>query len=379
VHTGRVLTPDRDRLLRSFVRLVEVDSPSRQEGELARLVRDELVSSGWHVRDDASGPSCGNLIATLPGNEELEPLLFSSHMDVVMPCLGVRAHVDEASEMITSADDTVLGADAKVGVAALLELARLLATQAPHTRPQVELVLTWGEEVGHLGAKALDVKGVQSRYGWVLDGLVPVGTIIVAAPTHYSFAARFIGRGAHAGVEPELGISAIAVAAAAISKVPWGRLDQSTTANVGLIRGGTVRNAVPAEVQLEGEVRSLSAEKAAEVLREIESSFEASAQDAGARLEMDAKQEYRGYDLSADDPVVLRAREAFEGLDAGRVGSLISSGGGSDANEFNARGLRTCVLGIGAEGCHTVSERVRVSEIELLTRWVLGIVDVATQ
>jgi tripeptide aminopeptidase len=368
------VTPDRDRLRASFVRLVEVDSPSRQERELARLIHGELASSGWHVQDDASGPSCGNLIASLPGNEELEPLLFSSHMDVVMPCLGVRAQVHD-DDLITSSGETVLGADAKAGVAALLELARLLSAQARSARPLVELVFTWGEEVGHLGAKSLAVRAVQSRRGWVLDGLVPVGRIIVAAPTHYSFAARVIGRGAHAGVEPESGISAISVAASAIAALRWGRLDQSTTANIGTIHGGSVRNAVPAEVQLEGEVRSLSADRAVAALHELESAFQAAAQAAGARVELDVKHEYAGYSLSEEDPVVLRAVDAFDGLGEASPSALVVSGGGSDANEFNARGLRTCVLGIGAEGCHTVAERVHVSDLELLTRWVMRIVE----
>jgi tripeptide aminopeptidase len=367
--------PDRDRLLRTFVRLAEVDSPSRREGQLAQLVRQELADLGWHVRDDASGPDCGNVIASLPGSERLEPVLFASHMDVVMPCLGVRPEVSEG--LVTSSGDTVLGADAKASVAALLEAARLLAAEPPLARPLVELVFTWAEEVGHLGAKAFDVGGVQSRRAWVLDGLVPVGTIIVAAPTYYSFAARVIGRAAHAGVEPESGISAIAIAAAAISRLTWGRLDESTTANVGTIVGGSARNAVPAEAALEGEVRSLSAARAAEVVQRVESTFREAAAAAGADLNLRIVEEYAGYQLAEDDPIVGDARAAFESLDTGRRVELVTTGGGSDANEFNARGLHACVLGIGAEYCHSVRERIGVDELDLLTRWVLRLAELA--
>jgi tripeptide aminopeptidase len=368
-----VLSPDRERLLSSFVRLAEVDSPSRHEGQLAQVVREQLMDLGWHVRDDASGPDCGNIIASLPGSERLEPMLFASHMDVVMPCLGVRPQVSDG--LVTSNGDTVLGADAKASVAALLEAARLLAAEPPLARPLVELVFTWAEEVGHLGAKAFDVRGVQSRRAWVLDGLVPVGTIILAAPTYYSFAARVIGRAAHAGVEPESGISAIGVAAEAISRLTWGRLDESTTANVGTIRGGSARNAVPAEVTLEGEVRSLSADRATEVVKRVESLFREVADTAGANLDLRVTHEYAGYRLANDDPLVEDARVAFDSLEVGRSSELVTTGGGSDANEFNARGLRACVLGIGAENCHSVRERISIDELDLLTRWVLRIVD----
>src|SRR5207302_10409983 len=137
------------------------------------------------------GPDCGNIVATLPGNDALEPLMFTSHMDVVMPCLGVRPRLE--NDVFISGGDTVLGADAKASVAALLELAQMLPA-APWPRPTVELVFTWGEEVGHLGARALDITRMRSRRAYVLDGLTPVGTIVIAAPTVYGFTARVIGR-----------------------------------------------------------------------------------------------------------------------------------------------------------------------------------------
>ena len=364
---------DRDRLLATFTRLVAIDSPSRQEGKLAHALMEELARLGWQVRDDGTGPDCGNVIASLGGDDALEPALFTSHMDVVMPCLGVRPRV--ANGFVTSSGDTVLGADAKTSIAALLELAYLLAGPlASERRPPLELVFTWGEEVGHGGAKALDLDRLRARQAWVLDGLVPVGTIITAAPTYYAVSIRIVGRAAHAGVEPEHGVSAITLAAQAISQLQWGRLDESTTANLGTIQGGSVRNAVPAEARLEGEVRSLSAARAADVAQNIRTTFQTVASAAGARAEVDLEQVYAGYVLAEDDPVVARARRAFEALSTGAQAALVRSGGGSDANELNARGVPACVLGIGAENCHSVSERMSLSQLELLTRWVLQIV-----
>lgn len=355
---------NRDRLLETFVRLARVDSPSHREGELAEVLRDEFGRLGWRVRTDTSG----NLVAARDGDARLEPVLFASHMDVVMPCLGVQPRIHEG--VVTSNGDTVLGADAKASIAALLEVAAVV----PHNHPPVEFVFTVGEEVGHLGAKALDLSTIQAKHAWVLDGLVPVGTIITAAPTYYSFVAKVHGRAAHAGVEPERGISAIAVAANALSQLQWGRLDAETTANVGKIHGGSVRNAVPAHVELEGEVRSLSVDRAASVAAHIETTFTEVARQAGAELDFQLVREYAGYTLDQAEHVVARARRAFEGLRPGES-QLVSSGGGSDANEFNARGLRSCVLGIGAEGCHSVAERISIDQLELLTRWVLKMLE----
>ncbi len=363
----------RERLTATFTRVVEVDSPSRQEGALARLLIDELTRLGWQARDDGTGPDGGNVVATLRGDDALEPVLFTSHMDVVMPCLGVRPRLEDG--VFVTAGDTVLGADAKASVAALLETARLLADdRGARPRPTVELVFTWGEEVGHLGAKALDVTQLRARRGYVLDALAPVGTIVIAAPTYEAFSIRLLGRAAHAGVEPERGVSAITIAAEALRQLAWGRLNEVTTANVGTIHGGSARNAVAAQVELEGEVRSLDAAQAEERVQAIRYTFESVAEAAGAQVEIAIRQLYAGYQLSDADDVVARPSRAFASLARGGPSTLIRTGGGSDANEFNARGLPASVLGIGAEGCHSVQERISVAELERLTSWVLALV-----
>jgi tripeptide aminopeptidase len=253
-------------------------------------------------------------------------------------------------------------------------MAEVLASATPWPRPALELVFTWGEEVGHLGARALDLRGIHSRRAYVLDGLMPVGTIVVAAPTYFNFAVRIIGRAAHAGVEPERGISAITVAAEAIMRLPWGRLDESTTANVGTIRGGSVRNAIPAEVLLEGEVRSLAAERAAEAAHSIEAVLRSVAADAGAAIEIVVQEQYRSYELHPEHALVTLARDAFSATTSGHASELARTGGGSDANEFSRQGLPACVLGIGAEHCHSVNEQMSIAELERLTAWVLEIV-----
>jgi tripeptide aminopeptidase len=218
------------------------------------------------------------------------------------------------------------------------------------------------------------MSGLHARRAYVLDGLTPVGTIIIAAPTYYAFSIHVIGRAAHAGVEPERGVSAISMAAAALRRLPWGRLDAGTTANVGTISGGSARNAVAAEVMLEGEVRSHDAARAAACGRAIREVFENVAAETGGHVEIDLQPLYAGYELAEDDPVVATASRAVGALAGAGPSRLLRSGGGLDANELNARGISSCVLGIGAEGCHSVHESIRVSELELLTEWVLELV-----
>jgi tripeptide aminopeptidase len=362
---------NRERLVETFLRLAAIDSPSLHEGAVAAAVRSELESLAWHVTDDGSGPEVGNLVARWPGaSRTAEPLFFCSHLDVVEPCRSVRPHVRDG--VIESDGTTVLGADAKGGVAALLECARVMQ-ETQCTQP-VELVFTWGEEVGHRGAKLFDCTTLRAPYGFVLDALLPVGTIVVGAPGYDSFTIRIQGRAAHAGVEPERGISAIAVAARAIDRLPWGRLDELTTANIGTIVGGSVRNAVPEHVQMVGEVRSLDPERLNLRGQAIREGFATAADEFGALAEIDFEHVYRAYRLDETAACVNRAQRAF--AVRGEHAHTATTGGGSDANEFNAAGLECCVLGIGAEACHSVRERIAVRELERLAEWVLAIISV---
>jgi tripeptide aminopeptidase len=365
------LTADRDRVTQTFIQLAHIDSPSLGEAAVGRFVRAELEALGWTVTDDASGPQVGNLLARRPAHSHAEPpVLLSTHLDVVEPCRGVRARVRD--DAIESDGTTVLGADAKAGVAALLEVARVLhENNRADLAAGLDLLFTWGEEVGHRGAKAFDRSLTRATYGFVLDALMPVGSVVIAAPTYVAFTIRVRGRAAHAGVEPERGVSAIAVAARAIDRLPWGRLDTVTTANIGTIAGGSARNVVPDTVDLVGEIRSLDADRVAERRRVMIDTFQEAAGEFGAEVQVEVEPVYVGYRLSETAAAVQQAQRAFAAV--GGVAELGSTGGGSDANEFNAAGLECCVLGIGAEACHSVRERITVSELTRLTDWVLAI------
>ena len=252
------------RLHETFVRLCEIRSPTGEEREVADTIAAELRALGLEVsEDDAAGPAeagAGNLLARLPGRSD-EWVMFCAHIDTV-PHRG-QIEVVEDEGVFRSRGETILGADNKAAVAVFMELVARHAGEPPPVG--IELLLTVAEEQGLRGAKAFDVAHAALECGFVLDHAGPVGEVIVATPTQQKILADFAGVEAHAGIRPEDGSSAIAAAAAAIARMELGRLDEETTANVGLIAGGTSGNVVPGHCGIHAEARSLDADRAAEV------------------------------------------------------------------------------------------------------------------
>lgn len=365
----------RDRVVQEFIELCRIDSPARDEAAIAVVLEQRLRALGLEVRNDGRGPSTGNLIGRLPATGPGQSILLTAHMDTVEPGRGVQPCVID-DVVCSDGLSTILGADCKAGVVAILEGLRVLReTGAPH--PLIEIVITWGEELGHLGARELEFSEFEAKLGFCLDALCPVGIIVNQAPGYDRIRAVFKGRGAHAGVEPELGISAIVAAAHAISAMKLGRIDAETTANIGLIRGGTVRNAVPSEAVVEGEARSRNTGKLAAQVEHLRGCFEAGARAAGAEVEVEVEHTFLAYQIDLAAPVARLALAA--GRRAGLAPTFAATGGGSDANNFNAAGLPMVVLGIGCSGAHTVNERIATSELEALARYVVALVEEARE
>ena len=241
---------NQERLVNAFCELVKIDSPSDEEEDVARYLTDRLVGLGFTVARDAHG----NVIASEDGDN---PLMLSAHMDTVDPGRSIKPQVN--GDIVRSDGSTILGGDCKAGVAAIFEALESAKEDGTPRRP-VQVVLTRGEEIGLVGAANLDYSMIQCKEAVVFDGNGPVNTITGASPTYMKFDVTVTGRGAHAGVEPENGISAIRIASEIINDMPNGRLDEESTFNVGLISGGTVRNAVPVEVTFGGEFRSRNTE-----------------------------------------------------------------------------------------------------------------------
>ncbi len=351
---------DRERLTRQFIEFVRVDSPFFAEAPFVKVLGEELSKLGLCWKNDRTGnEGVGNLLALLPGTDaSFRPILLCMHMDTVEPGRGIKPQIKNGE--ITSDGTTILGADNKAAVAASLEAIRCLqANRPPHG--DVELLFTWGEERGHGGAKAFDYSGVRSRIGFVPDGGGPLGTVITRAPYYESVYAIFHGKAAHAGISPEEGINAIAMAAQALTRMSLGRLDEETTANFGWIKGGSGRNTVPEQVEMEGEVRSLDLRKLQAHVEQFRHAMESAAGEAGGKVSMTVKRQYDGFEIKANAFPVLIAVAAAKSV--GLTPTVTSTCGGSDANEINASGISTVVLGMGGGGYHTFQEHISVNEL----------------
>ncbi len=363
-----------ERLVATFVALARIDSPSRREAELAGYCAAHLEDLGFDVRTDTAagvtGSNTGNLIADLPPLDPDAPsLVLSAHLDCVQPCEGVEPLV--AGGYISSAGETVLGADDKAGIAAILEGVQRAIEDGVRRGP-VRVVLTVCEEVGLAGAKALDLAEVEGDLCIVLDADGPPGGIVVGAPTHYTFTATFTGVAAHAGAAPEKGISALVMAAEAITAMRLGRLDARTTANVGTIAGGTATNVVPAAVTVTGECRSLDDESVESVRAEMDALMSAAAAAHGGRVESVWTREYGAFEVAADAPAIGAVSAAC--ADVGIEPRLFATGGGSDASIFASAGTPTLVLSCGMENIHSVDERIAVDDLETLTALVRAVI-----
>jgi tripeptide aminopeptidase len=345
------------RLIATFTDLVRIDSPSGGEKQAAEFVATRLRELGLEPRIDA----LFNVIAFLPGKGRVTPpLLVNAHTDSVMPCLGIKPHVDEARGIITSDGTTVLGADARAGVAAILEAITAIREQdLPHC--PLEIAITAQEEHALVGAKGLDFTPFKSKMGVVLDSHGPVGTIIVQAASCNLIEATITGKAAHAGIEPEKGISAIRVAAEAIAAMKLGRIDVETTANIGIIKGGAARNIVAEKCELVGEARSRRESKLNRQTNAMTRALERAAKNHRARVDVKVTGAYTMFRFSKRDSIVQRVCAAIERI--GRTPKLDVSGGGSDANVFNARGIACVPIAIGYEKIHTTEEFIPIAEL----------------
>ncbi|WP_340082039.1 M20/M25/M40 family metallo-hydrolase [Terribacillus sp. FSL K6-0262] len=363
-----------DRLVEQFVELVQVDSETGDEKEIAEVLKKKFTELGVEVREDDSmketGHGANNLVCTWKGDvDSAETIYFTSHMDTVVPGKGIKPQIKDG--YITSDGTTILGADDKAGLAAILETIKVYNEQElPHGT--VQFVITAGEESGLVGSRALDSSLLTAAFGYAIDSDGPVGDIVVSAPTRSTVLAKVYGKTAHAGVAPEKGVSAITVAAKAISKMPLGRIDEETTANIGSFAGGKQTNIVCDYVEILAEARSLEASKMEAQVQKMKQAFEQTAESMGARAEVEIKVEYPGYKQKAGDRVVEVARAAAKTI--GRDSKLTSSGGGSDANVIAGFGIPTVNLSVGYEEIHTTNERIPVGELVKTAELVAAII-----
>jgi tripeptide aminopeptidase len=367
-------------VLSLFLELAALPSPPGEERAVADRVLDYLAALGLEADEDDAGAKVGSTMGNIfcridPAGGSGAPLFFCAHLDTVPPEAPIEPVVGE-DEVVRNGAGTILGADDKSAVAAMLEAAaRLVEDAPPHSG--VELLFTPKEEVGLLGAAAFDESRLASRIGYVYDHAGPVGEVILGAPHQQKLDVRFHGRAAHAGMFPEDGRSAIAAAARAIADLRLGRLDEETSANVGRIEGGTARNVVPEWCGFAAEARSHDERKLADLIREMVDTITFAASLEECEVEAQVSGLSRGYRFRRDDLPVRLAAAALERV--GREPSYILSGGGADANVFNERGLQCVNLANGMTDIHTPDERIAVADLQEMVEVTLALVEAAGQ
>jgi tripeptide aminopeptidase len=365
---------NKDRVVNEFMELVQVDSETGYEAEIAQVLKQKFMELGLEVVEDQAkektGHGANNLICTLKGTKSsADTIYFTSHMDTVVPGKGIKPSIKDG--YIVSDGTTILGADDKAGLAAIFEAVRTLK-ESNIEHGDVQFVITVGEESGLVGAKALDPALINAKFGYAIDSNGAVGDIIVAAPTQAKIYTIIKGKTAHAGVAPEKGVSAITLAAKAIAKMPLGRIDEETTANIGRFEGGKQTNIVVDHVEILAEARSLVPEKMEAQVAKMKEAFETTAKELGGEAIVKVQVMYPGYKQEAGDEVVEVASRAAQAI--GRESKLLQSGGGSDANVIAGFGIPTVNLAVGYEEIHTTNERIPVEELVKISELVTEII-----
>ncbi len=360
-----------ERMTALFIEMARIESGSENEAAMCEFVAKQLRELGAEtvVIDEASkqiGGSGGNVFARFKGTVNAPPLLLNAHVDTVYSTQNIQIVRDENE--IRTDGSTILGADNKAGVAIILEVIRTLKERnLPH--PPLEVVFTIREEKGLLGAKAFDTSLLKARTGLVVDGREDPSALFVQSPTHWKFEVVFHGRAAHAGAEPEKGRNAIAMAAKAIAQMQWGRLDEETTANIGVIEGGQAMNVVPDRVKLVGEFRSFDSERVKALTERWKAVCEQVAQESEGKVEVNFSQTFEAVRLAPDAPIVRAATAGLKTV--GVEARLERTGGGSDANAFALKGIQCLVFPTGADRIHTPQERLILRNFYLCGEGVL--------
>lgn len=368
------------QLIDDFMTMVRIDSPSKDERAMADWLTARFKELGCEVEEDKAGEevggNAGNLRVFLKGNTDVDPLLFSSHMDTVEPANGIEPVIENG--VIRSKGETILGSDDKAGIACILHLARMANAQPDVPRGDLEFSIHICEEIGLLGAKYVDTGKFHAKMGYILDDHDP-RQVCIGSPSAVRIDYKVFGKASHAGVEPEKGISAIKVVGEILARMNFGRIDEETTANIGVIKGGTASNIMTPLVEMKAEARSHSPEKLEKQVAHMNACFEEVCKEWRDKLgedlpkyEVDRSDDYRAVSFTTDDYLVKLALSAGKTL-GWEMGTKIS-GGGTDGSVLTHLGIPCVVLGVGMQDVHSTSEYIKISDFEEAANLVASIV-----
>ena len=365
---------EKDRIVSRFLDYVKIYSPSHKEGEFAKILKAALEDLGLTVYEDnageITGSNSGNLIGYLKGTKDVDPIMLSAHMDTVTPCENIEPIIVDG--VIKSKGNTILSADDKAGIVAIVEgIQHVQENKIPHG--DIEVVFTICEEVGLLGAKNLDYSKIKSKNAYILDSGGTLGEVIVKGPAQSQISAKFHGKAAHAGLDPEKGISAIQMASRAINEMDLLRIDEETTANVGTIKGGAATNIVADYTEVMLEARSLSDDKLKKQVKHIVYTLSKSAKDFDGKVDIEVENAYPAFALEENQPILALIKNAIEKIGLKYVPT--STGGGSDTNIHNGKGINAVTLAIGMSNAHSVDEYISVEDLVKSTELVVSIIE----
>ena len=364
---------EEERLTDLFLELINIDGISLSERAVADYIIQRLEKQNIKVEEDGTGNkirgNTGNLIITLPGTGNEDPLLLMAHLDTVSSTKSINPVLKNG--VITSDGTTILGADDRAGVTALLYLLETLNTLNRRHRG-IQVVFSVAEELGMFGSSHLNSVLLKAREGYILDCSKPVGCYVARTPTAMDIQFEFFGKASHSGVAIENGINAISMALEMLAEFPVGRVDPDTTANIGTIEGGTAVNVVPEKVKAKGEIRSFDSDR----IRTLEEQLRRKAQEIAGKykgkVKIDFTEGFRGFHLKPDLPVIRRLETVCRRL--GISPEPLVYYGGSDANVMNGMGIKAVNLGIGIENPHSKNERIAVKDLKSITEVVIQLI-----
>lgn len=356
-----------ERMVKQFMEMVQIDSESGEEAAYIDYLLEEFKKVGAEAEKD----SYGNLFAKMPakGCEGKEPILLSCHADTVLPGKNIKPVLKDG--VIRSGGDTILGADDKAGIAEMLE-----ALRVAEVRPPIEIAISRQEEVGLLGVKNFDYSKITAKKGFLLDN-DELETIVIGGPSYFAIDVEITGRAAHAGMEPEKGINAILAASKAIAALELGRLDHETTANVGVINGGMIRNGVPDKATFLAECRSLNHEKGQQLAGKMEKTIKEQVESIGAKVEIKVDNLCKAVDIPEDSWTVEISKKALKSVGIDATTTFIT--GFTDASIYNNKGVEMAVVGIGAQLEHSCEEHIHITDMEKALKMVIEILRLSAE
>lgn len=365
---------NRARLVDEFLELVKIDSLSRKERKMCDTLKNKLQAMGYSVIEDDAGEKiggeCGNVICTVKGSKDVPAILVTAHMDTVVPGIGKKPIVE--GDIIKSDGTTILGGDDVSGIVIILETLKVLKEQnIPHG--DIQIAFTVGEEAGLLGAKNMDYSKIHAKYGFILDSDGKVGCAAVKAPSQNKIHVIVNGKAAHAGMEPEKGISAFSIMADAIAMMKLGRIDEETTANIGMIHGGVATNIVCDRVEIEGEARSRTQSKLDAQTAHMKECFEKAAAKWGGKVDFRADIEYPAFTIENDAQIIKILETAAQ--KSGFKFEAVATGGGSDTNIINSKGIQAVDISVGMEKVHSVEEQISITDMLNAVTFLIAIIE----